>query len=257
MSVFPPITNFSREDLCKRARTGPNLVIGFSNKDLVGTTQPHVDVLVVIVSIGGFDMHRVMVDGVSGAEIMYPNLFRGLGLKEIDLESYEAPFMGFDGKMVIPKGRIKLPVQVEKEEVLVDFIVVDAYSPYTAILARPWLHALGAVSSTMQQKVKFPTEVGEAEGDKVGAVEAYESLTKVAIGSNPDKYFQDRYKVLGIDPDFICHQLNMNPKAWPKKQPPRRSFDEHSNAVKEEVNKLKQVGAIKEVFIRIGWQTLW
>ena len=30
-----------------------------------------------------------------------------------------------------------------------DFIVVDAYSSYTAIVARPWFHALGAVFSTL------------------------------------------------------------------------------------------------------------
>ena len=40
----------------------------------------------------------------------------------------------------------------------VDFIVVDSYSPYTAIVARPWLHALGAVSSTLHQKVKYHSE---------------------------------------------------------------------------------------------------
>ena len=38
----------------------------------------------------------------------------------------------------------------------VDFIVVDAYSPYTAIVARHWLHTLGAVSFTLHQKVKYP-----------------------------------------------------------------------------------------------------
>ena len=116
--------------------------------------------------IGGFDVHRVMINGGSGAEIMYPNLFRWLGLKEKDLESYGAPLMGFNGKMVIPKGRIKLPIQVEKEEVLVDFIVVDAYSPYTTILARPWLHTLRVVSSTLHQKMKFLTKgrIGEMWG---------------------------------------------------------------------------------------------
>ena len=36
-----------------------------------------------------------------------------------------------------------------------DFIVVDAYSPYTAIVARPWFHTLGVVSSTLHQKVKY------------------------------------------------------------------------------------------------------
>ena len=39
----------------------------------------------------------------------------------------------------------------------VDFIMVDAYSPYTAIMARPWLHAMGAVSSTLHLKVKYPS----------------------------------------------------------------------------------------------------
>ena len=40
----------------------------------------------------------------------------------------------------------------------VDFIMVDSYSPYTAIVAGPWLHALEAVSSTLHQKLKYPSE---------------------------------------------------------------------------------------------------
>ena len=31
-------------------------------------------------------------------------------------------------------------------------------SLYTAIVARPWLHALGAISSTLHQNVKYPSE---------------------------------------------------------------------------------------------------
>ena len=50
----------------------------------------------------------------------------------------------------------------------VDFIVVDAYSPYIAIVARPWLYTLGAVSSTLHQKVKYPSEgqIREILGDQ-------------------------------------------------------------------------------------------
>jgi len=47
MSMSLLVINFNREDLCKRARTGPNLVMGFSDEDLVNTAQPHVDALVV------------------------------------------------------------------------------------------------------------------------------------------------------------------------------------------------------------------
>ena len=44
----------------------------------------------------------------------------------------------------------------------VNFIVVNAFSPYTMILERPWIHAIGAVPSTLHQKIKFPIEDGIA-----------------------------------------------------------------------------------------------
>ena len=56
------------------------------------------------------------------------------------------------------------------------------------------------------------------------------------------------YEAPRVDPNFICHHLNVNPFVIPKKQPPQRSSKEHSCAVKEEVAKLKCAGAMKEVF---------
>ena len=87
---------------------------------------------------------------------MYLDLYKGLNLKSEDLTGYDSPLLGFDRKMVIPKDHIRLLVQVGSEVVEVDFIVVDAYSPYIAIVARPWLHALGAVSFAFHLKVKYP-----------------------------------------------------------------------------------------------------
>ena len=56
------------------------------------------------------------------------------------------------------------------------------------------------------------------------------------------------YEAPGVDPNFICHHLNVNPSVIPKNQPHRHSSKEHSDAVKEEVAKLKWSGVIKEVF---------
>ena len=67
------------------------------------------------------------------------NLYRGLNLKSEDLTAYDSPLVSFDGKFVIPNGQIKLSMQAGSEVVEVDFIVVDAYSPYMAIVAKPWL----------------------------------------------------------------------------------------------------------------------
>ena len=101
-----------------------------------------------------------------------------------------------------------------------------------------------------------------------------EELEKVIIDTDTEKYFQvgvqlppqereellaflrknvdvfawSMYEALGVDPNFICHNLNVNLMVIPKKQPPWRSSKEHAKVIKEEVNKLKCARAIKEVF---------
>ena len=97
------------------------------------------------------------MDGGNAVEIMYLNLYKGLKLKPEDLIPYSSPLISFDRKLVIPKGMIRLPIQTSLEVVEVNFIVIDTYSLYTAIVGRPWLHTLGAVASSLHQKVKFPS----------------------------------------------------------------------------------------------------
>ena len=125
------------------------LVLSSSNEDKLGTIQPHNDALVVTLRIDGYDVKRVMIDQGSAVEIMYPNLYKGLGLKPENLTAYNSPLLSFEGKMVVPKRQIRLPVQIGTNVVEVDFIVVDVFSPYTAIMGKPWLQTLGAVSSTL------------------------------------------------------------------------------------------------------------
>ena len=51
---------------------------------------------------------------------------------------------------------------MEGKEVMLTFIVVTSFSPYTTILVRPWIHAMGAIPSTLHVKVKFHTKQGIA-----------------------------------------------------------------------------------------------
>ena len=83
--------------------------------------------------------------------------------------------MSFDGKVVILKGQIRLPMQTGSKVVEVDFIVVDACSPYTAIVAKPWLHALGAVSLILHLKVKYPS------GDRIEELVGIQSMARQCL----------------------------------------------------------------------------
>ena len=246
---------------------------------------------------------------------MYPDLYRRLNLKLEDLTTYDSPLVSFNRKVVIPRGQIRLPVQAGSEVVEVDFIVVDVYFPYTAIVARPCLHTLGAIFSTLHLKVKYPSgdrieelvrsqsmarqclvaaimhhlaakSSASAEGglwqskspvppiDRPAEDAKCENLDRIAIGNDLEKFFQlgarlppqekeelveflkrnidvftwNAYEAPGVDPSFIYHHLNVNPSVIPRKQPPQLSSKDHSDAVKDEVMKLKRAGAIKEVF---------
>ena len=64
----------------------------------------------VTLRIERYDVKRVLVDQGSDIEIMYPDLFRGLKLRSEDLTCYDSLLIRFDGKIVFPKGQIRLPV---------------------------------------------------------------------------------------------------------------------------------------------------
>ncbi|XP_030939617.1 uncharacterized protein LOC115964450 [Quercus lobata] len=160
MLVSSQVEGPEGEASSKRSRISDQPIIGFSEDDKLGTIQPHDDALMVTLRIAGYDVKRVMIDQGNETEIMYTDLFKGLGLKPEDLDQYDAPLIGFDGNTTIPKGRIRLPVLTGDRIVNVDFIVMDAFLPYTTILARLWLHAMGAVASTLHVKVKYLTNGG-------------------------------------------------------------------------------------------------
>ena len=61
----------------KRAKMNFRLTLSFSEEDKIGTTQPHDDALMITLRIGDYDVKRVMVNGGSAAEVMYPDLYKG------------------------------------------------------------------------------------------------------------------------------------------------------------------------------------
>ncbi|KAM1118524.1 hypothetical protein ACFX1X_043275 [Malus domestica] len=67
------------------------------------------------------------------------------------------------------------------------------------------------------------------------------------LQENADVFAWSYKDMPGISPDIICHHLSIDPKTKPVKQK-RRSYDvERYEAVKTEVEKLKDIGFVREV----------
>uniref|UniRef100_A0A2N9JBU4 Reverse transcriptase domain-containing protein n=1 Tax=Fagus sylvatica TaxID=28930 RepID=A0A2N9JBU4_FAGSY len=179
----------------KKPRTDfPNneQLIFFSDEDLRDVQTPHDDPLVVKLRIGDSDVKRVLINQGSCSEIMYPDLFHGLGLKQTDLQPYDAPLIGFSGESIRPMGQITMTVHTGPISLDTEFLVVDVPSPYTAIMGRRWLHKLKAVPSSLHQNIRFPTDFGimEIKGDQV----ASKQCVMAAIKQNPPENSNETYE---------------------------------------------------------------
>ena len=156
-----------------------SLIIGFSEEDARRLYHPHDDALVISVRVGDYNVHWMLIDNGSSADILYYPAFQQMGISRALLIPTNASLVGFGGTTVLSVGSITLsvmigdyPQQITKD---VTFLVVDCSSAYNGILGRPTLNSWKAATSTYHLMIKFPTEygIGELRGDQVAAHECY------------------------------------------------------------------------------------
>jgi hypothetical protein len=168
---FSVINSVHPAPICSVSGGVMEQVISFSDSDLKDVQLPHNDPLVVTLRIGNYDVERILIDQGSFAEVMYQDLYTKLGMGEAELSSFTSPIFGFSGEPVVPLGKAILPVLAGPVNLQTEFIIVNASSPYNAIMGRDWLHRMRAIPSTLHQKLRFPTKDGvmELSGDQVTA----------------------------------------------------------------------------------------
>ena len=122
-----------------------NPVIGFSEEDARRLHHPHDEALIVSLQVGDYNMHRVLVDNDSSANILYYPAFQQMRINRERLIPTNASLVGFGGTRVFPLGTITIsvmagdyPQQITRD---VTFLVVNCLSAYNAILKRPTLNS--------------------------------------------------------------------------------------------------------------------
>ena len=160
-------------------------VIGFSEEDTRRLRHPYDDALVVSVRVGDYNVHRMLVDNGSSADILHYLAFQQMGINRARLIPTNAPLVGFGGTRVLPVGSIILlvtignyPQQITKD---VTFLVVNCSSIYNSILGRPTLNSWKEATSTYHLMIKFLTEYGirELRGDQVATRKCYIAMLEL------------------------------------------------------------------------------
>ena len=113
-------------------------IIGFSEEDARCLHHPHDDTLVVSIRVGDYNVHWVLVDNGSSADILYYPALQQMGIDRAQLIPTNALLVSFGGTRVFLLGAVTLSVTVDDypQQITRDvtFLVVGCSFAYNGIL---------------------------------------------------------------------------------------------------------------------------
>nr|KYP33309.1 hypothetical protein KK1_045845 [Cajanus cajan] len=105
--------------------------------------------------IKGHEVNKVLVDGGATINILPRTMLKRFGKTVTDLKSHIILISDYAGKSSQPEGMILLDVQIGSVKRTTMFIVTPSKTNFNVLLGREWIHGVGAVPSTVHQKIFF------------------------------------------------------------------------------------------------------
>ena len=103
-------------------------------------------------------MAYVLVDIVSSLNMLPKKALDRLDCEGLTLKPINIVVRAFDGSKRIVHGEVDILIKVGTQTFDSTFYVMDIFPSYSCLLGRPWIHDVGAVTSTLPQMVKYPTK---------------------------------------------------------------------------------------------------
>jgi hypothetical protein len=136
----------------------------FDAKDVDLRSAPHVDLMVINCRVAGWDLHKVLVDNGSQADIIFLHAFDCMGISHSLLKPADNPLYGFGGKGTFPVDKIELSLSfgaapnARSEQVTFD--IVDMVYPYNTIMGRESINKFEAAIHGLYLCMKIPGTQG-------------------------------------------------------------------------------------------------
>ncbi|XP_058762353.1 uncharacterized protein LOC131635725 [Vicia villosa] len=154
--VPPEISVNQLEGVVSNINAGNGL--GFTDADLPSEGRNHNRALHISVECKGTMLSRVLVDTGSSLNVLPKSSLMRLDYSGVEIRPSELTVRDFDGSKRSVFGEVDLPIMIGPQLFTITFFVMDIHASYSCLLGRPWIHAAGAVTSTLHQKLKFATQ---------------------------------------------------------------------------------------------------
>nr|KYP40039.1 hypothetical protein KK1_038621 [Cajanus cajan] len=120
-------------------------------KEMKGHLKP----LLLTLMIEGHEVNKVLVDGGAAVNILPRTMLKRFGKSMADLKPHNILISDYAGKSSHPEGMILLDVQIGSVKRTTMFVVTPSKANFNVLLGREWIHGVGAVPSTVHQKIFF------------------------------------------------------------------------------------------------------
>ncbi|XP_020205366.1 uncharacterized protein LOC109790594 [Cajanus cajan] len=117
--------------------------------------KDHLKPLLLTLMIEGVEVNKVLVDGGSAINILPQTMLKRFGKTLADLKPHNILISDYAGKSSQPEGMILLDVEIGSVKRTTMFIVTPLKANFNVLLGREWIHGMGAIPSTLHQKVFF------------------------------------------------------------------------------------------------------
>ncbi|KAK8671021.1 hypothetical protein V6N13_037632 [Hibiscus sabdariffa] len=129
--------------------------ISFSDEEIPKDARGSYKALHITTRCKGYILPGVLVDNGSALNVLPLVILKKLSIDSTHMKAYHNTVRAFDGTQRDVLGKITVPLLIGPIEHEVDFVVMNIKPTYSCLLGRPWIHAAGAVPSTLHQKLKF------------------------------------------------------------------------------------------------------
>ncbi|XP_052882279.1 uncharacterized protein LOC128290604 [Gossypium arboreum] len=132
--------------------------ISFNDDEIPSGGRGSTKALHITTRCKGYTVPGVLIDNGSALNVLPLSTLNRLPIDNSHMKMCQNMVRAFDGTERKVMGRIGVPLLIGPNTYEVDFLVMDIKPSYNCLLGRPWIHAAGAVPSSLHQKLKLIME---------------------------------------------------------------------------------------------------
>ncbi|WJX55947.1 hypothetical protein P8452_41659 [Trifolium repens] len=175
----------------------------------------HLKPLFIRAKVEGVGVNKVLIDGGAAVNLMPLSMLPKIGKYDCDLSAHNIVLSNYEGKTGHSRGAIQVDVAVGSIVRPTLFLVVESKANFNLLLGREWIHGVGAVPSTLHQKLMLWREDGCVEN-----IEADQSFYMSEVDTINQQTFDK--KLANIAPcydrenaftpsDNVIHSVKLHP----------------------------------------------